>query len=996
MRTKTCSGILRTVEHHRTAVGALCAAPDLYAKGSFTRRERGDHAAWWCATSGCFTTCEAGAIGTGALSEGQALTPSDTATDLPSVFVSYGSAHQDVARELAEQLDGSGFISFFAPRDIKGSANFAVEIVKAIASSDVLVVLLDPSAVNSPHVRREVTLAIDERRLLLPVAMPGTVYPVGFSTEWMYWLSAVQVMDYRDPRSVVQRLEQLLRHESDGPRLHQRSSSTPASPRKRTQVARRPIVRGKGSPSTMLRADRAVVNIVGRDGELARLEQWCARDDDFDARVITGTAGVGKTRLALELARSLSDSGWESTFVQPSTSGLDVVLSLGGRPHLIIADYAETRAKQLGDFFEGLLDYGVENKVRLLLLARSAADWWRSLMARSAEIADLLADTTIQPLDSLTESRDRVEALYSQAIAAFSAELGVDAPMRVTPPYRTYSTILDVLEEALASVMSVASRAGGAQAHERLLSHERGYILAAAHADGIDSLDSIDLSRIAAILTLYGAADEDEATLLVGECNGDLSLPLRRKVARMFRRLYPGVDTYIQGLRPDALAENLLAQIVDDDGRLPGGPLRATQRTPEQCQHALVILARAGSRHRSMQGQLEDTVRDGDEDTLCLAMQVATQIEDPRTLLEGIAGAVEHRKDVDAQRLLTRVPDETVAMADLAAVLARRVMETLPPEVKMESRHVELAMECSNRFSDAGWAQDAVASAEVAVGRLASLVEDGDADRIVLGRALTNLSNRLWEKGNLRDSVEPAFRAVDALVVAGGEPPDEAAARNNLAFRLCEIGNGRDALDQALGALRLCEENSSENELAFSRTLGSVLNNLTCIYLASGDAESALDFGSRSVALRRSQAVSNRDRFLPYVARALVNAAAAAAACGQHVTADRFIVEARSLHAITGKKAPIFKFEEAESAAVHAIILQSRAEFGEAARAVEQSLEHLQAVSVDLGDLARRLRATLEVMVGTPPRDRHSATLDPVLLASNGIYVPHLLEYRDL
>ena len=555
----------------------------------------------------------------------------EAARRVPAVFVSFGSAELPAARELAEGLDRVGLPSFFAPRDIAGSMNFAVEIVKAIASCDAVVVLLAPSALASPHVRREVSLAVDERRRLLPVAMPGTVYPVGFSTEWTYWLSAVQVMDYEGPSSAVRRLQQMLSNDLDDSLVQHRPSGA-STPRTRTQVTRRPVGRGKGSPSTMLRAERAVISMIGRDSELARLEQWCIRDDDFDARVVTAGAGEGKTRLSLELAQRLRDAGWDTTFLQSSASGMDAALNLSERPHLLVADYAETRVDQLGDFFAGLLDYGIQDKVRLLMLARSATDWWKGLSARSAEIADLLAEATVQPLEPFTTSREAVESLYTTAFAAFSAELGMPAPKQFAAPYRNYSTVLDVLEDALAEVLLDGRLGVGAQSTNRLLSHERGYILAAARAEGIEGLDAVDLDRIAAILTLFGAAEEDQASSLVGECNADIPLSVRRRVARLFRKLYPGTNFYIQGLRPDALAEDLLA------GARRGRPLawwdprcrgqRAHNRAATPCLRDAGPGKCPPSCNRI---RVERSGANGDsQKTLAVAMEVATQVEDPR------------------------------------------------------------------------------------------------------------------------------------------------------------------------------------------------------------------------------------------------------------------------------------------------------------------------------------------------------------------------------
>jgi hypothetical protein len=242
--------------------------------------------------------------------------------------VSFASPESEVASDLATALERATISSFFAPRDVRGGMNFPLEIVKAISSCEAVVVLLSPAAINSPHVRREVSLAIDERRALLPLTMPGTVYPTGFTAEWTYWLSAVQVSAYRGPEAALERLRGLLSQDDKGAQLRPRPDKTILKAAHRVPIVRRHSMQRNGSPSTLLRAERAIVSVTGRDEELARLEQWCARADDFDARIVVGRAGQGKTRLAQKLANRLRDSGWDTTFLLSGSPGYGVAKDL--------------------------------------------------------------------------------------------------------------------------------------------------------------------------------------------------------------------------------------------------------------------------------------------------------------------------------------------------------------------------------------------------------------------------------------------------------------------------------------------------------------------------------------------------------------------------------------------------------------------------------------------------------------------------------------------
>src|SRR5215469_13663281 len=51
----------------------------------------------------------------------------------------------------------------------------------------------------------------------------------------------------------------------------------------------------------LLRVDLRATTLVGRERDLSALEAWLATDRPITLRCVTGRAGVGKTRLAIEL-----------------------------------------------------------------------------------------------------------------------------------------------------------------------------------------------------------------------------------------------------------------------------------------------------------------------------------------------------------------------------------------------------------------------------------------------------------------------------------------------------------------------------------------------------------------------------------------------------------------------------------------------------------------------------------------------------------------------
>jgi hypothetical protein len=66
------------------------------------------------------------------------------------------------------------------------------------------------------------------------------------------------------------------------------------------------------SLARLLDPQREVVDFAGREDELAALVAWCEDDDGARLRLVTGPGGVGKTRLAVELAGRVRELGWKA------------------------------------------------------------------------------------------------------------------------------------------------------------------------------------------------------------------------------------------------------------------------------------------------------------------------------------------------------------------------------------------------------------------------------------------------------------------------------------------------------------------------------------------------------------------------------------------------------------------------------------------------------------------------------------------------------------
>ncbi|MDB4873248.1 MAG: repeat-containing protein, partial [Gemmatimonadales bacterium] len=139
------------------------------------------------------------------------------------------------------------------------------------------------------------------------------------------------------------------------------------------------------SRAGLLRPERGVVPFTGRRSEVAGLVGWCEDASACPLWLVTGPGGVGKTRLALELAEELRAGGWrcETTMVPGGeVEQVRAAHALGGRS-LLVVDYAETRAG-LGQMLvevARLVAREAAGGVRVLLVARQAGEWWDLLGA---------------------------------------------------------------------------------------------------------------------------------------------------------------------------------------------------------------------------------------------------------------------------------------------------------------------------------------------------------------------------------------------------------------------------------------------------------------------------------------------------------------------------------------------------------------------------------------------------------------------------------------
>jgi hypothetical protein len=108
------------------------------------------------------------------------------------VFVSYSQADRDAAMGLVAWLETHGIECWVAPRDISPAADWAEEIVDAIAAARVMVLVFSSSANASPQVRREVERAVHKGTAILLVRIEDVLptKSLEYFLNTQHWLDA--------------------------------------------------------------------------------------------------------------------------------------------------------------------------------------------------------------------------------------------------------------------------------------------------------------------------------------------------------------------------------------------------------------------------------------------------------------------------------------------------------------------------------------------------------------------------------------------------------------------------------------------------------------------------------------------------------------------------------------------------------------------------------------------------------------------------------------
>lgn len=116
----------------------------------------------------------------------------------PVAFISHHSSQEKTARHLKSILERNGVTGWMAPDDIDPGVAFDQAIIEQVERSDLIILLFCAKSDQSRHVKRELMMAENNKKLIYPVRLED-IDAKGLA----YWLNDYQWIDWIDRRDAT-------------------------------------------------------------------------------------------------------------------------------------------------------------------------------------------------------------------------------------------------------------------------------------------------------------------------------------------------------------------------------------------------------------------------------------------------------------------------------------------------------------------------------------------------------------------------------------------------------------------------------------------------------------------------------------------------------------------------------------------------------------------------------------------------------------------------
>src|SRR5579872_5970983 len=125
---------------------------------------------------------------------------------MADIFISYSSQDSERALELSAELRARGISVWVDKQSIDGAAQWSSEIARAVADCKALLLLISKNSMASKNCAKEVTIAAEADKHILPVNLENIPLPV----EFKYHLAGLHRVAYSNKDAVWRAIENLV------------------------------------------------------------------------------------------------------------------------------------------------------------------------------------------------------------------------------------------------------------------------------------------------------------------------------------------------------------------------------------------------------------------------------------------------------------------------------------------------------------------------------------------------------------------------------------------------------------------------------------------------------------------------------------------------------------------------------------------------------------------------------------------------------------------
>ena len=668
-------------------------------------------------------------------------------------------------------------------------------------------------------------------------------------------------------------------------------------------------VTGKPYEIDVIRPFTRSIDMVGRETELDELRAWLRKETPISVRVLTGNAGYGKTRLALELIEEMVSQGWHAGFLtRAELTRFRKQRDLAGwgwnAPILAVVDYASASARNLHAWLKELADSTVWEEtqatnrfpLRLLLLERQAergSGWWAEVFGRGddAAVLEKLADpaepVALRPLDDAGQRR----AILTKTLASLGSTVTLpavgddsDFDRRLTELTWAGVPLLLMLAAATAAregFGQVLAMGSGDLAFS-VAETEMARILKVVESQNVSTSLVPLVKHVTAVATLRQGLTSEVAREMIEQESEELGYNLPNGSAALRDALamaLPNEVGSIASVEPDMIGEALFLDVWRDDNT-----------------HALPAISRAYATDpdavaKTIIRTCQDYVIRGHRHPLNWLEKIRADSTDLYALIH----------------LSSMMPKHTLELREIAAELDKTIVaKAYPPAGDLRGLRqftilADSLHNLSNSFSNLGERENALATIEDAVSLDRELTRIlPDVGRPKLATSLNSLSNRLSDLGQREKALAASKEAVEiSRDLATSRPdtflPELANCLNGRSICLHNLGRQKEALAAIEEAVAIRRDLVTGHSDAYRPDLASSLLNLSAYLSNLGRREDALAASEEATTIGRDLAAASPDAYRPHLVVYLNNLSNHLSKLGQHDEALAVIKEAVAL-----------------------------------------------------------------------------------------------------